>query len=68
MLLGRLPQSLPAVSSWVWSQDCCRRGRMQSIFSKSLTLMGQGMLAIFVVIFIIFLVLLFLGKNKQKEE
>ncbi|WP_272916411.1 hypothetical protein [Sphaerochaeta halotolerans] len=41
---------------------------MQSIFSKSLTLMGQGMLAIFVVIFIIFLVLLFLGKNKQKGE
>ncbi|MDN5334763.1 MAG: hypothetical protein PWP59_2025 [Sphaerochaeta sp.] len=30
--------------------------------------MGQGMLAIFVVIFIIFLVLLFLGKNKQKGE
>jgi len=28
--------------------------------------MGQGMLAIFVVIFIIFLVLLFLGKSKNK--
>jgi hypothetical protein len=68
MLLGRLPQSLPAVSSWGWSQDYCRRMSMQSIFSKSLTLMGQGMLAIFVVIFIIFLVLLFLGKNKQKGE
>jgi Na+-transporting methylmalonyl-CoA/oxaloacetate decarboxylase gamma subunit len=39
---------------------------MQSIFSKSLTLMGHGMLAIFVVIFIIFLVLLFLGKSKNK--
>ncbi len=30
--------------------------------------MGQGMLAIFVVILIIFLVLLFLGKHKQKAE
>ena len=30
--------------------------------------MGHGMLAIFVVIFIIFLVLLFLGKHKQKTE
>jgi len=28
--------------------------------------MGQGMLAIFVVILIIFLVLLFLGKSKNK--
>jgi hypothetical protein len=68
MSLGRLHQSLPAVSSWDWSRDCYRRRLMQSIFSKSLTLMGQGMLAIFVVIFIIFLVLLFLGKNKQKGE
>ncbi|MGH0053282.1 MAG: hypothetical protein ACQ5SW_07840 [Sphaerochaetaceae bacterium] len=41
---------------------------MQSNFLKSLTLMGQGMLAIFVVIFLIFLVLLFLGKTKKKEE
>jgi preprotein translocase subunit SecG len=30
--------------------------------------MGQGMLAIFVVIFIIFLVLLYLGKSKNKES
>jgi preprotein translocase subunit SecG len=30
--------------------------------------MGQGMLAIFVVIFIIFLVLLSLGKSKNKES
>ncbi len=41
---------------------------MQSLFNTSLILMGKGMLAIFVVIFLIFFVLLFLGKTKKKEE
>lgn len=40
------------------------------LFMKSLLLMGQGMLAIFLVIFIIYLVILLLGKftgNKSEE-
>ncbi len=41
---------------------------MPEMFSKSLVLMGQGMAAIFVVIFIIFLVLLVLGKSKKKTD
>lgn len=41
---------------------------MNSMFGKSLTLMAQGMVGIFVVILIIFFVLLALGKNKTKKE
>ncbi len=41
---------------------------MRDTFLLSLQLMGQGMLGIFVVILIIFVVLLFLGKPKKKAE
>ncbi|HPE94322.1 MAG: OadG-related small transporter subunit [Sphaerochaeta sp.] len=41
---------------------------MNTIFGKSLTLMAQGMVGIFVVILIIFFVLLALGKNKKTKE
>ncbi len=41
---------------------------MSDIFSLSLRLMGQGMVGIFAVILIIYVVLLFLGKPKKKGE
>lgn len=42
---------------------------MSELFLKSLSLMGKGMLGIFVVLFLIYLCLLFLGrKPKQKKD
>ncbi|ADY12341.1 OadG-related small transporter subunit [Sphaerochaeta globosa] len=41
---------------------------MDTVFGKSLTLMAQGMVGIFVVILIIFFVLLVLGKSKKVKE
>ncbi len=41
---------------------------MSDTFSLSLRLMGQGMIGIFSVILIIYVVLLFLGKPKKKVE
>ena len=38
------------------------------LFINSLLLMGQGMLAIFLVIFIIYLVILLLGKIPDKKS
>ena len=40
---------------------------MESLFTKSLTLMAQGMAAIFVVILIIYLVLLVLGRKPKSD-
>ncbi len=39
-----------------------------SVVTHSLTLMWQGMVAIFAVILIIYFVLLLLGKKKKKTE
>ncbi len=41
---------------------------MSETFSLSLQLMGRGMIGIFAVILIIYVVLLFLGKPKKKVE
>jgi len=41
---------------------------MSDTFSLSLQLMGQGMVGIFSVILIIYVVLLFLGKPKKSVE
>lgn len=41
---------------------------MTSTFAKSLVLMGQGMVGIFAVIFILFFVILALGRRKEKGE
>jgi len=40
---------------------------MSETFSLSLRLMGQGMVGIFAVILIIYVVLLFLGKPQKKK-
>jgi hypothetical protein len=41
---------------------------MHTTFLKSLTLMGQGMAGIFTVILVIFLLLLILGRKKDKTS